>query len=285
MSPKPERLYLWGELPPPPWVAIVGTRSPSEPAAAFARELAGALARSSVTIVSGGALGIDTAAHEGALCAGGRTVVVAPSSYQHPYPAENAPLFERVLMGGGGFLALDEDAKARQHSFFPRNHLLVACCELLVVVEAPWRSGARNAAARARQLGRPLFVVPHPPWHKRGRGCLSELKLGAKPLTSFRDVLATLVERGWPRLWHEPAGGRAAELESDAPQLQLTLASSGVESDPLLAALAARPLRLDELQLRMGLPASVLMQQLSKELLAGRVCASADGSYFLARER
>jgi DNA processing protein len=283
MSPKPERLYLWGELPPPPWVAIVGTRSPSEPAAAFAHQLAGGLARSGVTVVSGGAKGIDAAAHEGALAAGGRTVVVAPSSYQHPYPAENASLFERVLSHGGGFIALDPDAKARQHSFFPRNHLLVACSELLVVVEAPWRSGARNAALRARQLGRPLFVVPHPPWHKRGRGCLSELKLGAKPLTNVRDVLSTLLERGWPKLWHEPARGRSAELETDAPQLELALPSARATGGPLLAALAARPLRLDELQARLGLPASVLMQQLSRELIAGRICASADGSYFLAR--
>jgi DNA processing protein len=235
--------------------------------------------------VSGGAKGIDTAAHEGALAASGRTVVVAPSSYQHPYPAENAPLFERVLTGGGGFLALSADAKARQHSFFPRNHLLVACCEMLVVVEAPWRSGARNAALRARQLARPLFVVPHPPWHKRGRGCLSELKLGAKPLTHVRDLLSTLVERGWPKLWHARAAEPSLELEAEPAQLKLELESAQASNDPVLMALASGPLHLDELQVRLGLPASVLMQQLSRELIAGRVCASAAGSYYLARQR
>jgi DNA processing protein len=189
----PARLYLHGELPRGPAVAIVGTRQPTEPATDFARDLAMRLGEAGVTVLSGGALGIDSAAHQGALDAGGITVVVAPASFDRPFPPANAALFRRVLAQGGAYLtSAPPDTPAALHRFFERNAVLAALAHALVVVECPLRSGARNAAAAARRLGRALFAVPAVPWNTRGRGCVAELQRGARPLMSYRDLLRWL---------------------------------------------------------------------------------------------
>jgi DNA processing protein len=189
----PERLFLRGELPRGPAVAIVGTRHPSNPYAHFAHQLASELAEAGVAVLSGGAKGIDTEAHRGALAAGGVTVVVAPAGFYRPYPEKNSELFRQVVAQGGAYLSLPEPhCPAPRGIFFARNACLVALAHLVVVVESPIRSGARNAAACARRLGRPLFVVPAAPWHGNGRGCLAELQLGAQVLVSVKDLLKAL---------------------------------------------------------------------------------------------
>jgi len=189
----PERLFLRGELPRGPAVAIVGTRHPSAEYAEYARGLAHDLAAAGVAVLSGGAKGIDTEVHRGALAAGGVTVVVAPAGFMRPYPEQNAALFAEIVEAGGAYLSLSEPlCPAPRGIFFARNACLVALAHLVVVVEAPIRSGARNAAAHARRLGRPLFVVPGAPWHANARGCLAELRLGARVLISVKDLLKEL---------------------------------------------------------------------------------------------
>jgi len=161
----PRRLWIRGELPRGPAVAIVGTRHPTDEGRRFAEELARALASVGVAILSGGARGIDTAAHEGALAVGGTTVVISPSGFGAEYPKSNRPLFERVVEAGGAFLtSFPEGTLARPHRFFTRNAQLVALSDALVVVETRYQGGSRNAAAAARKLGRPVLVVPGAPW-------------------------------------------------------------------------------------------------------------------------
>lgn len=202
LSDPPKCLYLTGTLPPGPRVAVVGTRRPTVEAYRFAQELATELAQAGVVVVSGGALGIDSAAHEGALMAGAGTLVVAPASYSCPYPEENRELFKRVVSLGGGYLTpFDEPTAARRHAFFQRNALLVSLCEATVMVQAPFRSGARNALLWARRLGRPYWVVPHAPWCPQGSSSIAELRLGGRPLGSAKDVLTWLEQhnrRGVP---------------------------------------------------------------------------------------
>lgn len=193
----PSALYLRGELPRGPAVAIVGTRNPTPEATRFARRLAGELARAGITILSGGAKGIDTAAHVGAFAAGQPTVVVAPAGYAAPYPLRNAELFQRIVARDGAYLSLvPDDEPARPAAFFPRNGCLVALAHAVIVVQAGVRSGARNAAAQARRLGRPLLVVPWSPSVSRGGGCLVELRLGALVCERARDVLSVLDKAG-----------------------------------------------------------------------------------------
>jgi len=189
----PDRLFLRGELPRGPAVAIVGTRHPTDEYASFAFKLAYDLAKAGVAVLSGGAKGIDTEAHRGALAAGGVTVVVAPAGFERPYPEQNADLFRQVIAAGGAYLSLFEaNCPATQAIFFARNACLVALAHLVVVVEAPIQSGALNAAAHARRLGRPLFVVPASPWQSNALGSLAELRRGAKLLLSVKDLLKAL---------------------------------------------------------------------------------------------
>jgi DNA processing protein len=189
----PERLFLHGVLPRGPAVAVVGTRHPSAESAAYAGELSFDLARAGAAVFSGGAEGIDAAAHRGALEAGGKTVVVAPAGILRAYPEKHHELFAQILAAGGAYVSrCAPDVAATWASFFPRNALLVALAHVVVVVESPCRSGARNAAQHARRLGRTLFVVPQPPWNSRGRGNILELALGARPLASAKDVLRQL---------------------------------------------------------------------------------------------
>jgi DNA processing protein len=189
----PAALYVRGELPRGPMVAIVGTREPTEEGVKFAVGLASELAEAGVAILSGGAVGIDAAAHEGALEARGQTVVVAPAGYLAPFPAEHAGLFERVIASGGAYVSLVPDERpALPSAFFARNRCLAALSQVVVVVQAPLRSGARNAAKHARELGRPLMVVPSSPWIDEGRGCNAELRRGAEPCERARDVLKRL---------------------------------------------------------------------------------------------
>jgi DNA protecting protein DprA len=142
----PARMFVRGQIPRGPRIAVVGTREPSPDAEAYARQLAFDLARAGVAVVSGGALGIDAAAHAGALEAGGLSMIVAPSSLEHPYPAEHGQLFEAIVGAGGAHVSpFATGALPRRHQFFLRNACLVALSHALVMVEAPRRRGARPA--------------------------------------------------------------------------------------------------------------------------------------------
>lgn len=103
MRRQPDAAYLWGRLPPGPRVGIVGSRSPSREGFRIAFEVARELAALGMTIVSGGALGIDRAAHLGALRARGKTLVVAPLWYERAYPKQNRKLFHRIVAGGSAY--------------------------------------------------------------------------------------------------------------------------------------------------------------------------------------
>jgi len=221
----PQALYVRGEFPRDPAVAIVGTRTPTLEGERFARKLAAELAKAGIAILSGGAKGIDTAAHQGALSVRGKTVVVAPAGFLKAYPEENEQLFARVVGEGGCYLAhVPDDEPATRAGFFARNGYLVALAHVVVVVQAGLRSGARNAAAQARRLGRPLLVVPSSPWIGRGLGCLAELRQGARPCERAEDVLAALIEAGCspialPRLRRRPARARGSSKELHQPRL------------------------------------------------------------------
>jgi DNA processing protein len=191
----PPPLYVRGELPSAPGVTIVGTRRPSDEAARFTRALARDLAAHGFCIWSGGAVGVDAAAHEGALDAGAPTVVVMGGGLDRAYPPEHKDLFARVLAQGGALVARVPDHVAPMpHGFHQRNQILAAASIATVVVQAGYKSGARSTTAAARKLGRPLFAVPHAPWDERGQGCALELVLGARPLTCAADLLAVLRE-------------------------------------------------------------------------------------------
>ncbi len=303
----PERLYLNGEMPPGPLVAVVGTRSPTAEALAFTRELVRALVAARFAVASGGAVGIDAQAHQAALEAGGRTLVVAPAGWEAPYPAEHRSLFESVVVAGGGYLsAAAPHRSATQPAFFLRNELLVALSCALVLVQAPPRSGARNAARHARLLARPVFAVPSCPWVPQGLGCNVEIGLGAFPLSSPRDLLRGLARRGHVGLalaqsspnadtseqtWLQPelpgiqcaanaAPGSASAALVEFVSPRIAPRSGWVQA--LERLLARRPYALPELARCLRVRPADLSSELLRLSLLGRVRRQASGEWCAA---
>ncbi|MFO0557104.1 MAG: DNA-processing protein DprA [Polyangiales bacterium] len=126
----------------PPLVAIVGTRQPDGDGLAMARSLASACAARGITVVSGGALGIDAAAHQGALEGRGRTVVVLPSGLDKPYPLRHRAMYARLVERGGALVSMfPAETPPTRWTFPRRNELLAALCDVLVLVQAPQSSG------------------------------------------------------------------------------------------------------------------------------------------------
>jgi DNA processing protein len=143
-------------------VGIVGSRSASGYGTWIASTIAYSMAGKGWMVISGGAHGIDTAAHRGALAAGGGTVAVIACGLGRPYPSGNASLFERVADAGLLISEWPPDCPPQRHRFLVRNRLIAALTAGTVVVEAGRRSGARSTARRARDLGRVVMAVPGP---------------------------------------------------------------------------------------------------------------------------
>lgn len=194
----PPVITATGPLPPVRAVAIVGARDPVGGADAFAFGLARSLAAKGITIVSGGARGIDTAAHRGALDVRGATWVVCPSGRRHVVPKENEELFDAVASSKGGRVVwpFPDDADARRENYLTRNGVLVALAEAVVVIQARHASGSRNAATWAVRLGRPLWMPAAPPWgfwHHSFAGSLHSIASGeARLLTSTGQLFRSL---------------------------------------------------------------------------------------------
>jgi DNA processing protein len=178
-------------------VAIVGSRKASADAENFARGLAAELARAGAVVASGGAVGIDAAAHYGALEAGGRTWAVAGTGCEHCFPPEHAPLFDAIGQGPGAMIwPFSPASAARAGAFVLRNRVLVALSDVVVVAQAGFPSGALRAADCARTLSRPLWVVPAPPWATGFDGSRQLLDQGVRALTNVEAFLRTLELRG-----------------------------------------------------------------------------------------
>ncbi|MEO8903758.1 MAG: DNA-processing protein DprA [Polyangiaceae bacterium] len=255
LAAPPEQLFLRGELPRVPGVAIVGTRDASSDGMKYAFRLAQELAEAGIAVLSGGAAGIDTAAHRGALAGGGPTVVVAPAGFDRPFPEDNAELFRTVVAQGGAYLSLVEaSVPANRGIFFTRNSYLVALAHLVVVAESPIRSGARNAAAHARRLQRPLFAVPFGPWHHRGRGCLAELQRGARCLMGVKDLLRELAVQNLHGVFPSPAATRSAASNQQTLNFSETSSPEGQRA-ALLEAVASGAGSADEICLLIGVGA------------------------------
>lgn len=284
----PSRLFLRGELPRGPAVAIVGTRRPSAEGAAFTRELARQLARAGVAILSGGASGVDTAAHEGALEADGVTVVVAPAGFERPFPEENAELFRRVVARGGAYLSLvPDDVPAAQAAFFPRNGCLVALAHVVIITQLPFpRSGAANASKWARALGRPLFVVPHSPWVAQGTGAIHQLRLGARPLDRAEEVLKVLAAASLHAL-PRPLQGQLFESVTASPSTASPSAASpgpAGDSDEILRAVRGGAGHPDEIADRTGLPLATVQRRILTLTLSGVLVPGPLGSVKLVTD-
>ncbi len=192
----PHLLYVYGEtdLTDRFPVAVVGTRRASAYGLTHTREIAAELAQTGVCVVSGLALGIDAAAHTGALDGGGRTVAVLGSALDKPYPQENEPLMRRILESGGSVVSeYAPGTPPSRYSFLQRNRIIAGMCLGTLVTEGPRRSGALNTATRTLENGREVFALPgnvDSPGAQLPNMLISE---GARLVTDAADILSALV--------------------------------------------------------------------------------------------
>lgn len=223
-------------------LAIVGSRHATPYGLATAERLAFELAARGVTIVSGFARGIDTAAHRGALAAGGRTIAVLGSGMDVIYPPENRRLVPRVLERGALVSQFPMGTPALPAHFPLRNRTIAGLALGTVVVEAAERSGALITAGHAGELGREAFAVPGPITSEMSRGTNRLIQDGAKLVQGWEDVVAELPEP-WRRCLKEPIGAPAS-----APALE-------AEEERLLALVGSEPVHIDRLIDASGAPA------------------------------
>lgn len=212
----PHLLYVYGEtdLTDRFPVAVVGTRRASAYGLTHTREIAAELAQTGVCVVSGLALGIDAAAHTGALDGGGRTVAVLGSALDKPYPQENEPLMRRILESGGSVVSeYAPGTPPSRYSFLQRNRIIAGMCLGTLVTEGPRRSGALNTATRTLENGREVFALPgnvDSPGAQLPNMLISE---GARLVTGAADILSALVIE--PK--DAPKDAQAAVAPMEAP--------------------------------------------------------------------
>lgn len=256
----PDPLWVDGD---PEWlssrtVSIVGTRRMTPYGARVARELAAECASAGVVVVSGLAQGVDSAAHAGALEAGGRTVAVLGAgipAYLHDAGARRRRLIHSIRRHGALVSEFPPSAPPQVWTFAQRDATIAALGEATIVVEAPIDSGALITAAEARRLRRPVYVVPGPIGAATSAGANELIASGAgRALTGAAMLLTEL--------------GIAAEPRSD-------LASD--DDARLLDALAGSPADADALARRLGLSPSEIATIVARLMIRGRVATAADG--------
>jgi len=262
MAKAPARLFVRGTLPQARAVAIVGTRRATAPALRFTTLLAQRLCEAGWSVWSGGAAGIDTAAHEGALRANGKSVVVMGTGFDHLYPVCNTALFHQLLETGGAWLSLYPPSQVgTRWSFLARNELLASLVDHVVLVQAPARSGARSTVAAARRMGKTIWAVPASPWENVAEGCLLEIAAGARVLSSPTQLLGRAMKRLSPcRVLSNHEQAVVDTLSSSANNLDAICELTGLSAGQVSA--AVRTVNLD-----------------------GLLLESADGFYHLARQQ
>ena len=256
--------------------SIVGSRASTDYGNLVARELAYALAARDVPVVSGGAYGIDAAAHRGALVADGVTVVVSAGGLDRPYPTGNAQLFDRAAERGLVISESPPGAAPHRQRFLTRNRLIAAFGTGTVVVEAANRSGARNTVRHCRTLGRPVMAVPGPVTSVMSAGCHELIRFEPSPatlVTSAEDVLAVIGSPGMPV-------AVVAEVAPDAPVDKRRVALDALDSltrrvfDGVRYRRAAQ---VDEIAARSGVAVADVIRSLPLLELHGLVTARPDG--------
>jgi DNA processing protein len=243
-------LYVKGELTPKDKnaVAMVGSRQTTHYGIESARKLAYQLAYVGVTVVSGGARGIDTAAHQGALSAKGRTVAVLGTGINLITPPENAELFQRIAENGAVITQFPFNRPADKQSFPIRNRIVASMTLGTVVVEADMHSGALITSNFATEYGRQVFAVPGRIDSPRSKGCHDLIKKGAKLCEGAEDILSEF-EYLFPSSNKPPSPGETGVL----PALELS-----ANERKVFDALDGEERPIDELIRKSGLPSSAV---------------------------
>jgi DNA processing protein len=251
--------------------AVVGTRAATSYGEQVAADLAAGLAEQDVAVVSGGAYGIDGAAHRAALAAEGVTVAVLAGGIDIPYPAGHSGLLHRI--GNNGLLVTEYPPGVRpaRHRFLTRNRLVAAFGGAAVVVEAGLRSGAANTAAWARALGRIVGAVPGPVTSSASTGCHALLRAGAEVITRAEDIVELV--------------GSIGELAPEQPHPDTPLDELSDDERRVYEALPGRGVAtVDEIAVGAALEPTRILGSLAMLELAG-LAERHDGRWRIVRKR
>jgi DNA processing protein len=257
----PPSLQVRGSLHPSDAlaIAIVGSRRPTPYGIEVAESLAAELGARGVTIVSGLARGIDTAAHRGALSGGGRTLAVLGNGIDIVYPPENRDLSAAIERQGAVISQFPKGTAPQPYNFPARNRTIAGLALGVVVVEASERSGALITAGLAADLGREVFAVPGRVSSEVSRGPHGLLRDGAILVRDWADVVQEL-----PEPWRGAV--RAPAVGSEEPDRTVT----GTEAAVLAALRPDEPLHIEELTALVALPPGRLASALVTLELEGR---------------
>ena len=249
--------------------AVVGTRAATSYGEQVAADLAEGLAEQEVAVVSGGAYGIDGAAHRAALAVEGVTVAVLAGGLDIPYPAGHSGLLHRIGCNGLLVTVYPREVRPARHRFLTRNRLVAAFAGAAVVVEAGLRSGAANTAAWARVLGRVVGAVPGPVTSSASTGCHALLRAGAEVVTRAADVVELV--------------GRVGELAPDLPRPATPLDGLSDAERQVYEALPGRGVAtVDEIAVAAALEPARILAPLAMLELAG-LAERDDGRWRIVR--
>lgn len=249
-------------------LAVVGSRNPTPQGASNAKAFGKALAEAGVTVVSGMALGIDGAAHEGALEGAGdpaqlATVAVVGTGLDRVYPARHRALAHRIAQQGLLVSELPLGTPPLTQNFPKRNRIISGLTRGTLVVEAALQSGSLITARMAVEQGKEVFAIPGSIHAPQSRGCHSLIRQGAKLVETVHDIFEDLDLRVVP----------------SAPTQAAAASASAHDEAPLLAALGHDPVSLDALVARTGWPAAQLQAQLLELELSGEVARLPGGLF------
>ena len=282
-----------------PTVAIVGSRQAQMDALNWTHQLAYHLARAGVVVVSGGAMGIDEAAHRGALKGGATWCVACCGRSAKPYPLVNKHLFAKIEKAPGSRMIWPFPLDQRKTAFTPRlrNKVLVALADVVVVVQARIRSGSLNAASNADLLGRPMYVVTGRPWDYPFLGSTKLILEGAQPLVSIEQLFDDL-ELPRPDI-DDPEGilsdraprqpsirsfkRRARSLAPD-PNFRVDPSTLSTAQNVVISSMSRAPTHQDKIVAKSGLEVSATLTALLTLSLRDVVVEGPDGFFRLRTE-
>jgi len=245
----PQELFINGEILPSDnnAIAIVGTRRASYYGMEQCEKLSYDLAIRGITIISGMAKGIDTAAHRGALKAHGRTIAVLGSGHNHIYPPENKKLYAEIARNGAVVSEFPPDTRPFRANFPRRNRIISGMSKGVVVVEAPRRSGALITADFALEQGRDVFAMPGNISSARSSGTNALIKEGAKLVDGVSDILEEVKNVIDIREIVDKAETRDQDIET-------AISSVSPNEKAIFSVLNGRPKSIDEISRVADLP-------------------------------
>lgn len=273
----PTLLYVKGrvELLNQAMLAIVGSRNATAQGERDAQAFARFLAEAGLTVVSGLALGIDAAAHRGALESAASTIAVIGTGADRLYPARNADLARQIAERGCIVSEFPLGTPAIAGNFPRRNRIIAGLARGTLVVEAAPRSGSLITARLAAEAGREVFAIPGSIHAPQSRGCHQLIRQGAKLVETAQDILEEI-------RWELPAKGAATPATAATQQPQETsdnVTDTELQQEQVLTALGRSPCALEPLLQRTGLTSPELLAILLTMELAGRVAQLPGGLY------